>query len=337
MTGTTLGIIAPMVLTKKIPIGALKVAGRVEGLLIKTKNVQKAATYLTRANATFEATLKSTKYGKYLIEPLQTGLQAEGTGLVFGALEDDISFAQGFAGGFASEIFGAVVSKLPASKILGYVKSAFGSNANRAVAVIKKIADINVRATGETIEEFADQLVGIYQDELTAKGFWEEVENQFGTLDKVQKFAISSYMMGLGFGVVGSSNKAKLDNVFDGEKKKQVDAVLSAVREDYETAEAAVDDYVDEQEQQNETEKAIEEEPETLPKTNEEGDIEFDVNAIERTAEGKPSVVASEEGQPSSFTEPIDFNTTEENDKKTNKGYQVKSEKGKTCRNRTCR
>ena len=316
MTGTTLGIIAPMVLTKKIPLGALKVAGRAEGLLLKTKNVQKAATYLTRANATFEATLKSTKYGKYLIEPLQTGLQAEGTGLVFGALEDDISFAQGFAGGFASEIFGAVASKLPASKILGYVESAFGSNANRAVAVIKKIADINVRATGETIEEFADQLVGIYQDELTAKGFWAEVENQFGTLDKVQKFAISSYMMGLGFGVVGSSNKAKLDNVFDGEKKKQVDAVLSAVREDYETAEAAVDDYVDEQEQQNETEKAIEEEPETLPKTNEEGDIEFDVNAIERTTEGKPSVVAAEEGEPSSFTEPIDFNITEENDKK---------------------
>lgn len=320
MTGTTLGIIAPMVITKKIPLGALKVAGRAESLLLKTNNAQKAATYLTRANNAFESTLKSTKYGKYLIEPIQTGAQAESTGLVFGALRDDISFAQGFAGGFASEIFGAVASKLPASKILGYVESAFGSNANRAVAVIKKIADVNVRATGETVEEFADQLVGIYQDELTTKGFWKEVENQFGTLDKVQKFAISSYMMGLGFGVVGSSNKAKLDTVFEGDKKKQVDAVLSAVREDYETAESAVDDYVEEEEQQNEIEKAIEEEPDTLPKTNEEGDIEFDVNAIERTAEGKPSVVATEEGQPSSFTEPIDFNTTEENDKKDEQG-----------------
>jgi hypothetical protein len=320
MTGTTLGIIAPMVITKKIPLGALKVAGRVEGLLLKTNNAQKAATYLTRANNAFESTLKSTKYGKYLIEPIQTGLQAEGTGLVFGALRDDISFAQGFAGGFASEIFGAVVSKLPASKILGYVESAFGSNTNRAVAVIKKIADVNVRAAGETVEEFADQLVGIYQDELTTKGFWKEVENQFGTLDKVQKFAISSYMMGLGFGVVGSSNKAKLDTVFEGDKKKQVDAVLSAVRDDYETAEASVDDYVEEQEDQNETEKAVAKEPDTLPKTNEEGDIEFDVNAIERTSEGKPSVVAAEEGQPSSFTEPVDFTNTEENDKKDEQG-----------------
>jgi hypothetical protein len=320
MTGTTLGIIAPMVITKKIPLGALKVAGRVEGLLLKTNNAQKAATYLTRANAAFESTLKSTKYGKYLIEPIQTGLQAEATGLVFGSLEDDLSFAQGFAGGFASEIFGVVASKLPANKILGYVESAFGSNANRAVAVIKKIADVNVRAAGETVEEFADQLVGIYQDELTAKGFWKEVENQFGTLDKVQKFAISSYMMGLGFGVVGSSNKAKLDNVFEGDKKKQVDDVLSSVRDDYEKAEASVDDYVEEQEQQNETAEAVAKEPDTLPKTNEEGDIEFDVNAIERTSEGKPSVVAAEEGQPSSFTEPVDFTNTEENDKENKQG-----------------
>ena len=326
MTGTTLGIIGPMVITKKIPLGALKVAGRAESLLLKTANVEKAALYLTRANNAFESTLKSTKYGKYLIEPIQTGLQAEGTGLVFGALRDDISFAQGFAGGFASEIFGAVASKLPANKILGYVESAFGSNANRAVAVIKKIADVNVRAAGETVEEFADQLVGIYQDELTTKGFWKEVENQFGTLDKVQKFAISSYIMGLGFGVVGSSNKAKLDNVFDGDKKKQVEAVLSAVRQDYETAESAVDSYVDEQEKQNETAEVVDKEPDTLPKTNEEGDIEFDVNAIERTAEGKPSVVAAEEGQPSSFTEPVDFNITEENDKKDEQG--VSSEVG---------
>jgi hypothetical protein len=326
MTGTTLGIIGPMIITKKIPLGVSKVAGRVESLLLKTANVEKAALYLTRANNAFESTLKSTKYGKYLIEPIQTGLQAEGTGLVFGSLRDDISFAQGFAGGFASEIFGAVASKLPANKILGYVESAFGSNANRAVAVIKKIADVNVRAAGETVEEFADQLVGIYQDELTTKGFWKEVENQFGTLDKVQKFAISSYMMGLGFGVVGSSNKAKLDNVFDGDKKKQVEAVLSAVRQDYETAESAVDSYVDEQEKQNETADVVAKEPDTLPKTNEEGDIEFDVNAIERTAEGKPSVVAAEEGQPSSFTEPVDFNITEENDKKDEQG--VSSEVG---------
>ena len=94
---------------------------------------------------------------------------------------------------------------------------------------------------------------------------------------------------------------------------------MSSVRDDYEKAEASVDDYVEEQEEQNETEKAVAKEPDTLPKTNEDGDIEFDVNAIERTAEGKPSVVAAEEGEPSSFTEPIDF-STEENDKKDEQG-----------------
>jgi hypothetical protein len=320
MLGTTAGIMAPLLITKAVPSSALRIAGRVENLVTKTKNAESAALYLKRAEDVFDTTLKSTKYGKYLVSPLKTAAEFEITGRVFGSTEDEMYFLSGLTGGLASEGFATLMAKMPAGKAYSYIQSMFGSNTDKAVNVIKKIGEVNARGLTETAEEFGNELSNIYTDELRDKGFFEEVGQRFGTLDKVQEFVISTYIMGAGFGIVDVNKQKAAYEALSDEKKKQVDEVLNSVREDINSAESKVDQYVDAQNDQNEKKAKVEKEPEIDVKTTETGGIEFDVNNIEKASEGTPSTVDEARENPSSFTEPIDILDLEKYDKENEQG-----------------
>jgi hypothetical protein len=328
MLGTTVGIMAPLILTKKIPVTALRVAGRVENLVTKTKNAETAALYLKRAEDVFDATLKSTKYGKYLVSPLKTAAEFEATGRVFGSTQEEMYFASGLVGGLASESFAALMAKLPAEKAYSYVEKIFGANTDKAVNVLKKIGEANVQGLKETAEEFGNEFANIYTDELRDKGFFAEVAERFGTLDQVQEFVISTYIMGVGFGIVDSDKQRAAYDSLPEAKKKQVDEVLESVKNDINTAESKVDDYVEVQTEQNEKKAKVEKEPEVEVKETETGGIEFDVDNIEKASEGTPSTVEEERENPSSFTEPIDILDLEKYDKENEQGIPGEERKG---------
>ena len=325
MIGTTAGIIAPLIVTKKIPASSLRMLGRVENLVTKTKNAENIALFMTRAENVFDSTLKATKYGKYLVNPIKTGLEFEATGRVFGSTQDEMYFLSGLAGGLASEAFAGLVSKLPTNKVYGYMKSMFGSQTDRAVNVIKRIGELNVQGAKETAEEFGNELSNIYTDELRTKGFFDEVKSQFGDFDRVQEFVISTFIMGAAFGIVDSDKKRAAYESLSPEKKAQVDEVLNAVREDMQSAEDNVDKYVDEQTEEIDRKQKFEKEPQKEVKTNDLGEIEFDAENIKEASEGRPSVVAEAKDDPASFTEPIDLTKLEENAEENKPG--IPSEK----------
>jgi hypothetical protein len=328
MLGTTVGIMAPLILTKKIPVTALRVAGRVENLVAKTKNAEAAALYLKRAEDVFDATLKSTKYGKYLVSPLKTAAEFEATGRVFGSTQEEMYFASGLVGGLASESFAALMAKLPAEKAYSYVEKIFGANTDKAVNVLKKIGEANVQGLKETAEEFGNEFANIYTDELRDKGFFAEVAERFGTLDQVQEFVISTYIMGVGFGIVDSDKQRAAYESLPEAKKKQVDEILESVKEDINKAESKVDDYAEAQTEQNDKKAKVEKEPEVEVKETETGGIEFDVDNIEKASEGTPSTVEEERENPSSFTEPIDILDLEKYDKENEQGIPGEERKG---------
>jgi hypothetical protein len=328
MLGTTFGIIAPLVITKKIPASSLRLLGRVENLVTKTKNAENLALFMTRAENVFDSTLKATKYGKYLVNPIKTGLEFEATGRVFGSTQDEMYFLSGFTGGIASEAFAGLVSKMPANKVYGYMKSMFGGQTDKAVNVIKKIGELNTRGLVETAEEFGNELSNIYTDELRNKGFFDEVKTQFGDLDRVQEFVISTFIMGAAFGIVDSDKKRAAYDSLPKDKKAQVDEVLNSIKQDIESAEENVDDYVDEQTEEVERKQQFEKEPQKETKTNDLGEIEFDAENIKEASEGRPSVVAESKEEPSSFTEPIDFDKLEEYDKENEQGLPGEERKG---------
>ena len=328
MLGTTFGIIAPLVVTKKIPASSLRLVGRVENLVTKTKNAENIALFMTRAENVFDSTLKATKYGKYLVNPIKTGLEFEATGRIFGSTQDEMYFLSGFTGGVASEAFAGLVSKMPANKVYGYMKSMFGGQTDRAVNVIKKIGELNTRGLVETAEEFGNELSNIYTDELRTKGFFDEVKTQFGDLDRVQEFVISTFIMGAAFGIVDSDKKRAAYDSLPPEKKAQVDEVLNSVRQDMESAEDNVDEYVNEQTEEVERKQQFEKEPQKEVKTDDLGEIQFDAENVTDASEGRPSVVAESKQDPASFTEPIDPTKLEEDATKDQAGIPSEERKG---------
>jgi hypothetical protein len=328
MLGTTFGIIAPLVVTKKIPASSLRLVGRVENLVTKTKNAENLALFMTRAENVFDSTLKATKYGKYLVNPIKTGLEFEATGRIFGSTQDEMYFLSGFTGGIASEAFAGLVSKMPANKVYSYMKSMFGGQTDKAVNVIKKIGELNARGLGETAEEFGNELSNIYTDELRTKGFFDEVKTQFGDLDRVQEFVISTFIMGAAFGIVDSDKKRAAYDSLSPEKKAQVDEVLNSVKQDMESAEDNVDEYVNEQTEEVERKQQFEKEPQKEVKTDDLGEIQFDAENVTDVSEGRPSVVAESKEDPASFTEPIDLTKLEENAEKDQAGIPGEERKG---------
>jgi hypothetical protein len=325
MGGTTAGIIAPLIVTNLVPGSAVKVGNAVEKLVAGTNNVQKAAQYVNRATDAFDAAMSTTKFGRFLLPAVKEGFKFEATGTLFGSTEDEMYFMSGLIGGAASNAFTKVLAKMTPPQAAKYIESMFGPSANMAMKAIKKGGEASVRGVVETVEEASQELTNIYTDELRSRGFFDEVQSRFGTLDEVQKFLVSSFVMGAGFGLVSGSTADDAYESLSDEKKKQVNDVINAVKADYNYAENKTEDYVEAQERQNKRQENVEKDPEIKQEVTETGDIEFDVEGIERTAEGKPSSVEVEE---STFTEPVELFNTEGNDQENQQGVPSKVGEG---------
>jgi hypothetical protein len=327
MSGVTAGVIVPLVLTELVPGSAFKVANTVENLITGTKNVQKAAEFVNRANNTFDAALSTTKFGKYILKPsVAQGVKFEAAGRLFESAEDELNFWNGLAGGIASNAFSRVIAKMAPTQAAAYIESIFGSSTPAAIKAIEKAGRAAIQGATEVVEESAQELTNIYTDELNARGFFDEVQARFGTLDEVEKFLTSAFIMGSAFELVSGSTADEAYEALSDEKKARVNQIINAVKTDYNYAEQKTEDYVELQKRQNERLNKIEKEPEIKQEVTESGDIQFDVEGIERTAEGKPSSVEVEE---STFTEPVELFNTEGNDQENKQGVPSKVGEGK--------
>jgi len=240
--GTTATIVADIVISEAInPLLILKapsIANKL-GKVGDFKNV-------TKLLSNYESKLvTSTKYGKYLTEAVKTGVQFKKAGLIFGSAEEELNFTSGFLGSLGGTAASQFFSKVTPSQIIPTVTSVFGENSDKAIAVFQKIGNSINRGIGETGEEFSQELVSIYNSTLNSRGFWEEFDNRFSSLDDVAKFVISSMVMGGGMGFAQPNVTMELYNSMDVETKSQVDAVVSEVRKDKSNAENELEAVMD--------------------------------------------------------------------------------------------
>lgn len=190
----------------------------------------------TTLKAYENALFNTTKVGKYLKEPIEQGVQFQGAGTVFGSGEEELNFTSGLLGSFASKGLTSMLSGVPTSKLLPIVQGIFGSSTDDAIKVFQKIGQTASRGTGEVAEEFAQELTNIYQTTLDSRGFWDEVNNRFGSFDQVMKFVATSFVMGGAFNMVQSDSAADLYEEMPTEDKQKVDAVVTEARESLEDA-----------------------------------------------------------------------------------------------------
>lgn len=321
IVGPTVVIISELIVANELGAGVLRLGKGAANLFTITEEglgAVKLGDKIQQSYKVYEAAMQSNKVGKYLWKAAEEGVKMENAGNVFGNTEGELNFASGFVGGLASEALTGLLSKIPANKLLPIVDGLFGSRAEDAIAVFKKIGAVSSRGGGEVAEEFAQELVSIYNSELKDRGFWEEVENRFGTFDKVMQFTVSSFVMGAGFGLVNTSEAQELLETMTPEDRAKVEAVITESRQSFEQATEARNIANEAINKQIKNEARIEGIPDTEAPT-----IEWDITKEKAKTEAVPDV-------PSPTVEwDIDNQTPTTNDKENESGVSGKVGEGK--------
>jgi hypothetical protein len=233
-------IILELVASNKILAAGMALGKSTMNLVNTVNETGKSIKYGDKLSSTFKAyenaLLNTTKVSRYLREPIEQGVQFQTAGTVFGSGEEELNFTSGVLGSFASKGITSMLSGVPTSKLLPVVQSIFGSSTDDAIKVFQKIGQTASRGTGEVAEEFAQELTSVYQSTLDSRGFWEEVDNRFGSFDKVMKFVATSFVMGGAFNMVQSDSAADLYEAMPVEDKQKIDAVVTETRESLEDA-----------------------------------------------------------------------------------------------------
>jgi hypothetical protein len=181
----------------------------------------------------YDKAMDGSKLGRYLKSAVDTGVNFELTGNIIGSAEEELNFISGFAGSLGGEVVGSMFKKLGSEKLTKYIGGLFGTKSDEAIALLKKAGELNKKGFGEIGEETTQELIGIYNDELRERGFWEEVEARYGTFNDVMKLVATSYIMGVGMGLSTSTNKIKeLESQLTEEERNVVNSVRNEVAND---------------------------------------------------------------------------------------------------------
>jgi hypothetical protein len=289
MVGSTAAIIAPMMLTAGVPSTALRVVKGVEGL-ITGANVTKTAKIVANAEKIYNNALDATRFGRFLKPSIESAVKAEIAGDIFTSQEDELNFLSFMAGGVVSESLGAVFAKMPKDQVYKYLQGIFGNKVNVVINTIKKGGEATARGIGETGEETAQELVGIYQRTDNWQEMKAELDKQFGTFDQVQEFIVSSFILGAGFGLTESKSAKDAYDKLPTESREQVDAAINAIRQDLDEADGKVEEYAENKEKQQKVEEIIQEND----KKDEEG-VSGQVGEGQESVEGQPVAEAGQE------------------------------------------
>lgn len=173
---------------------------------------------------------------------LRTGIQYQGTGLLFDGASGE--------GNFASGALGAVGSQGTELLLDGATRMIFGKNADLAGNVVLKLlkpaATLTGRGLAETAEETVQQLVQIHQQSDSYAEAMAAYQQQFGDRSEAFHFFVSTFVMGAGFGVgnvVGDTMNAHAKAAYeklDPEEQKLADQVIAETTQDVEAASEAV-------------------------------------------------------------------------------------------------
>lgn len=281
ITGTVFAVVADLIVTDAI-------------LMNPALSAAKTSKHLSRMATSYDKFMDTSKVGRYLKTKVKAsaeeGLRFEAAGTVFGSGEDELNFTSGLIGSFVGRTFKATMSKLPLDKQVGFIAEMFGGNKTRAINVYKKIGAANARGVGEVAEEFSQELVQIYNDELRERGFWDEVGERFGSFNENMKFFLSSYMMGSGFAFASPKKSNDAYNSLTEEERAIVDEIKTEVDQDVAGATKAATDSTKDVSQMDDAIEASEskekkettgELTEPLSKINlkvDEGDTEYKVD-----------------------------------------------------------
>lgn len=169
-------------------------------------------------------------------DAIESGASYEAAGTIFDNSSDELNFASGMFGGAAGSMGRGLVKG--GSKT---INNLFGNKAPEAMnKIMERGASLLGRGAGETAEEFTQELVQTWQSSDTGEQFWKSMGQKFGDFDDVEKFVISTFVMGMamGAGHEGSAGSELLGEAqrqfetLDPQQQERTQQVFDLVEED---------------------------------------------------------------------------------------------------------
>jgi hypothetical protein len=254
MVGTSSAIMLALVGGGLATTGTLKLGAGMMRLLEradKLKDFASAAKDFQRVQKAFKTTMGKTRTGRYFYETGKQGAQFEISGMLFN-MDEELNFMSGMGGAMAGKMFEGIFRNMTPSQLVKWMGGMFGTSTDKAVGVMKRFGEslkgvkaMNYRGLGEMPEEFAQELISIYKNELDGRGFWDVVNERYFEgeegLSNLGELLVSSYVLGLGMGTVMSSSQNDMWNDLPPNERETVEQIIKDVSKDFSAAGANAD------------------------------------------------------------------------------------------------
>lgn len=214
LLGVTSGLMGQMFVG--IPaVGAGMRATKVGQTIIKLADKGADIRTLVKAKQFAENLAKSEKLGRVFSKAtnwtlkhgsgaIKRGAEYGGTGILFPVQEDELHFIGGLFGYVGQESISALLPQ--AKRLTPILKKLFGQNGSeRVVNILVNSGKAIGSGFGEVGEESMQEVASILREENV--DFFDELDRRHGNLEDASKFLISTFVMGLGFGLASTLGK----------------------------------------------------------------------------------------------------------------------------------
>ena len=234
---------------------------------------------------------------KFLFGAVESGLSYEAAGLLTTneVISDEASFLSGFLGFGMTKLAGKLV---PQKFYNATMLKLFGSEASTAHKLFGKALSKTGAGIGEVFEEYGNELASIIEKSDNLNSFFELHKERFGDMDENIKFGLTTFVMGVGFGMATPSGKAFMEEhkAWLSEQSPEVQAKFAAiageVQADSEKVEAAMSEDPTEAETEQKAETTTTTETPEVLTAGDQVELSVEPTATETEAEA-PSTKAT--------------------------------------------
>ena len=194
----------------------------------------------------YNQVMSRNKLTKYLVGPsLAYGTQFEITGRIFNdeKVGKELTFAAGAAGGLLSQGFvkgfpflSRNIAGMTKAEYQQFMRGVFGSKTSSTMQRLNTLSKAAGWGTAETMQETGEELVHAWEDSENGKNFLKVLEERFGTFDKLTRFAVSTFVMGMAFGIGSKGGLADAISDLNEEQYAIYERVTNEIKANHDAA-----------------------------------------------------------------------------------------------------
>ena len=194
---------------------------------------------------TYNSIMSRNKITKHLISPsLSMAINYKRVGILGNEkINEELTLGAGALGGLMSQAFlkgfpflGRKIRSMTKAEYQQMMRGIYGSDANRVRKMMKGFSRGAGFGTAEMFQETGEELAHAWERSENGTEFFNTLEAQFGTFNQKLKFAVSTFTMGLAFGIGAKGGLGDAVGSLNQEEFEVYQSVTNTIRQSQEAA-----------------------------------------------------------------------------------------------------